>query len=130
MDKLLPFIMHHWLLTALFAVALVLLFIDEARSKGLGGARVSPQRTVELLNRENAILWDIRDPNAFKEGHIAGATQSCPTDKDRSIVIACALGQKASVEMNKLQKQGYNKVYILAGGITAWKNAGLPLVKE
>ena len=139
MEKILPFITRHWFLVALFIVALIWLIIEESKNKG-GGRRLSPQSMTRLINSENAVVLDIRDANAFTEGHITGAinvpaseldrTNCLEKYKQRSLVLVCSTGQRASTAMNKLHKQGYTKVYILAGGLAAWKNAGLPLVRR
>lgn len=140
MEQVLPFITKHWFLVALFLIAFIWLIIEETRRKG-GGVRLTPQLTTQLINKEKAVVLDIRDVNAFGSGHITGAINiPLPTldnsvkqlekYKERPLVVVCATGQKASVVMNKLRKQGYTKIYILAGGIAAWKNANLPLVTK
>lgn len=140
MSKLLPFIQHHWILVSAFVIALILLFILEARSKGLGGSRLSAAQLTQMVNREQAVVIDIRDAAAFHDGHIIHAINiplvdldqnlvRLEKDKQKAIVVVCAMGQKSPVVMNKLRKLGFEKVYILAGGMMSWKNAHLPLVK-
>lgn len=141
MEKILPFFARHWFLVLLFLIALVWLIFEESRSKGRGGSRLTPELTTQLINRENAVVLDIREAGFFNDGHITGALNIPLEQLDRSsnrlekykekpVVIVCNTGQKAGSVMNKLRKQGYTKVYVLAGGITAWKNANMPLVKN
>ncbi len=140
MEKLPAFIAHHWFLVACFVVAFILLIITEARSKGLGGGRVTPQQATILINRENAVVVDIRDANAFNAGHVVNA-QNIPAAqldqqmnrleafKQRSIILVCATGQKSLSVMATLKKRGFEKVFVLTGGMGAWKNASMPVVK-
>ena len=141
MEKLIPFIVHHWVLVVAFVIALVILIIVEARSKGMGSSGLSAQRLTQLINREQALVVDIRDAHAFNDGHIIHAInipfaeidqnlKRLEKDKTRPIVIVCAMGQKAAMAMNKLKKQGFEKVYILTGGMTAWKNAHMPVARQ
>lgn len=141
MEKLLQFVAHHWLLSAAFVVALMVLIVVEARSKGVGGAsRLSVIQLTQLINHEQALIVDIRDAVVFNDGHIVNAinipfvdfdqnAKRLEKDKQRPIVIVCATGQKSAVVMNKLKKQGFEKVYLLVGGMTAWSNASMPVKK-
>ncbi len=69
MQDIIQFAVHHWLLCGLFIVLLILLMLEEARSKGLLG-QLGPQDLVQLINRESAVVVDIRNREAFKDGHI------------------------------------------------------------
>ncbi len=140
MQKLWPFIMHHWILSAAFVLAVIVMIVIEARSKGVGGARLSAHQLTQLVNREQAVIIDIRDANAFSYGHIINAInipladidqniKRLEKDKQRPIVIVCAMGQKSTIAMNKLRKLGFEKVYVLIGGMASWRNASMPVVK-
>jgi rhodanese-related sulfurtransferase len=139
-QDIIAFAIHHWLLSGLFVVLLILLFIEEARSKGLLG-QLSPQDLVVMLNRDSAVVVDIRPRDAFQEGHIIGAVNFPQAElekdltklnkfKDRPVVVVCATGQKAAEIAMKLKKQGYERVSVLSGGINSWKTAQMPLVKK
>lgn len=140
MQDILPFVVHHWLLSSTLIVLLLLLFIEEARAKGLLG-QLSPQELVQLINRESAVVVDIRNRDAFQTGHIVGALNFPQAEleknfdklgkyKDRPIVIVCAMGQKAAEIAVKLTQQNFERVHVLSGGVNAWKNAQMPLVKK
>ena len=141
MGKVLQFAANHWILVAAFVGALVALFVIEALSKGLSGInRLTPFQATRLINSENAVVIDIRDMNAYDKGHITNAVHILPTELDKNIkrleqykhqplIIVCAIGQKSRYFIEKLRKQGYEKVYILMGGMSAWNNADMPVVK-
>ena len=140
MQDIIQFVVNHWLLSGLFIVLLILLLLEEARSKGLLG-QLGPQDLVQLINRESAVVVDIRNREAFQDGHIVGSVNFLQAElekdfnqlrkyKDRPIVIVCATGQKSGEIAAKLKKQNFERVHVLSGGINAWKNASMPLVKK
>ena len=70
MEQLFTFIGNHPLLVGAFVV-LLFLFIRNEMSRG--GATISSQRLVQLVNSESAIVVDVRDANEYSEGHIVDA---------------------------------------------------------
>ncbi|MGB6976510.1 MAG: rhodanese-like domain-containing protein [Gammaproteobacteria bacterium] len=140
MEQFITFIMHHWPLSLAFLVVLILLILEESRGALLGAPRISPQEATRLLNHENAVVVDVREATAYDSGHILGAI-NVPQNKienelpqleklkDKPIIVVCASGQESLKAANKLRKPGV-KVHVLAGGLNAWRNAGLPLVKS
>ena len=140
MQDIIQFAINHWLLCGLFIVLLILLMLEEARSKGLLG-QLGPQDLVQLINRESAVVVDIRNREAFKDGHIVGSVNFPQMElekdfnqlgkyKDRPIVIVCGTGQKSGEIAAKLKKQNFERVHTLSGGINAWQNASMPLVRK
>ena len=104
-----------------------------------GVKKCSPATVTQLINKENAQLIDVRDKAEFKSGHITGSKHIPMTDitdktikleQDKPIVVICKLGQRAQSAAMLLKKQGYQNVMVLAGGVTAWRNDGLPVVKK
>lgn len=141
MERLSQFIINHWLLVTAFIIALIALFILETRSKGLSRSnRLTPSQAVRLINSEKAVVIDIRDPKMFEKGHITHAVNIPTPELDKSLkklerykqqplIIVCTTGQKSAYFVNKLRKQSYQKVYMFAGGMGAWTNANMPVVK-
>ena len=141
MEDIVDFVARHGLIIGFFALAVLWLIIEEAKHQGFGGARQTPQEVTSLINKENAVVVDLRDCNVFKTGHIIGSI-NIPSDdldkrsdkiaayKQRSVVLVCAMGHKSVQVRNKLMQAGFENVYILAGGVAAWKQAELPLKKS
>lgn len=141
MDHLSQFVANHWVMCGAFLVVLIAIFYTEARSQGVaGGNRLTPQLVTHAMNRDMAVVVDIREPNGFADGHIINAvnvpmsawdTQSSKLQKYKAkpVIVVDALGQKAQGYATKLTQAGFENVKILAGGINAWRNAKLPLVK-
>jgi rhodanese-related sulfurtransferase len=140
-QQILQFIQNHWLLCAAAFVILALLIFEEIKSKISGIPKLSAQDTVLWLNRENAVLVDLRSKTAFSSGHILGAINILRAEidsnlkklephKSQSIILADDRDTDASSAGVKLQKAGFTKIYVLAGGLGAWKDAQLPLNKK
>jgi rhodanese-related sulfurtransferase len=137
MDQLFDFIANHPLLVGTFVLLLVLFVRNETRR---GGDSVSAQQLVDLVNRENAVVIDVRDKKEFEQGHIVGAVNvpyaalegrvgELKKYQDKPVVIACRMGQHAGAAGMILKKNGFASVTRLAGGIAEWRNQNLPVVK-
>ena len=141
MEKLSQFIINHWFLITAFIIALIALCILETCSKWLSESNhLTPYQVVRLINSEEAVVIDIRDYEAFKRGHITYAINIPATALDKSLkevekykqqslIIVCTMGKQSAHFVNKLCKRGYQRVYMLAGGMGAWINANMPVVK-
>jgi rhodanese-related sulfurtransferase len=137
MDQLLVFVTNHPYLVGAFAV-LFALFVRNEMSRG--GATVSAQQLVQLVNSEDAVVIDVRDKGEFDEGHIVGAINVPHANldarldelkkyKDKPVVIACKMGQHSGTAGTILRKAGFENVSRLRGGITEWRGQSLPVVK-
>lgn len=130
---------HPYLSLALAALTLALVFTEVAGLfrgfKGLG-----PAHLTALINRDNALVVDLRPQADFEKGHIPGSknvqlSQFDPENKQLTaaralpVVLVCKTGQTASSAAGRLHKAGFERVYVLDGGIGAWQQADLPLVK-
>jgi rhodanese-related sulfurtransferase len=93
---------------------------------------------VQLINRQDAVVIDVREPNEFKAGHIPNA-RNIPMGqlesrkdleklKSKPILLVCQSGSRSAQASANLQKQGYN-VVTLAGGMAAWQQASMPVEK-
>jgi len=137
MDRLLEFVVNHPELVGPFVVLVVLFILLETRR---GGKTVSTHQLTHLVNREGALVLDVRDSKEFREGHITDA-RNIPFStlkeslsqlekfKDKPVVIVCKMGQHAGAAGRILHENGFKDVRRLSGGLTTWSSEGLPLVK-
>ena len=138
MERFIEFVGNHPILAGVFALLLALFARNEMRR---GGHSVSAQQLVDLVNREGAIVLDVRDRKEFDTGHIVGAI-SIPYANldgrieelrkfgDKPIVVACRVGQHSGAAGTLLRKRGYKNVSRLAGGMAEWLNQNLPVVRK
>jgi sulfur-carrier protein adenylyltransferase/sulfurtransferase len=86
-----------------------------------------------------ARLIDVREKTEWEEGHIPGARhvprgylelriENAVPNKDTPVLLYCAGGVRSVLAARTLQDMGYSDVRSMAGGYTAWKDAGLPVV--
>jgi rhodanese-related sulfurtransferase len=140
MKEIYLFLQNHSMLSMALIVVLILLFIIELLRLKQSAHRVGPLEATHLINHQNAVVLDIRSQEAFRSGHIIGAISLPLMDLEKKykkiekyskqpIIIVCAASLESSRAASFLLKNSYN-AHILAGGIRAWKEADMPLVKE
>lgn len=109
-------------------------------SRLLSGARdVNAAQAVQLLNRQDAIMLDVRDLGEYAAGHVPNSKhipfgdlerrlKELERHKSRPIIVngdsragqACAL----------LRRAGFAEVFALRGGIMAWAQDNMPVEKK
>lgn len=102
--------------------------------------RVPEITSTEALARQlgGALLVDVREDNERATGSPSGALglsrgflelriEQVEPDRDREIVLLCGSGQRSLLAAEALQRMGYRRVHSVAGGMAAWKAAGLPV---
>ncbi len=117
----------------------VMLLWPMLRRGAAGAAEVSPSEAVLLINRENALVLDVRNDTEFAGGHIAAA-RNIPLAQlseqlgklrkyqQKPIVVNCQSGARSGNACAQLRKAGFTRIYNLRGGMNAWKKANLPVV--
>ena len=138
MDQYLEFAANHMLLMTALLFSFFLLIFTELRRKAGGLVNVEPQDAVKLINND-AVVLDLRSPEAFAKGHIVNA-KNIPFDeleaknekleglRSKPIVAVCDSGMTSTRAVTQLRKSGFQSVYGLKGGIAGWTQANLPLV--
>ena len=124
-----------WLLILAAATSGALLVWPALTRARPGG--VSSQEAVRLMNREKASVIDVSEPGEYAAGHIVGSRNvpmsrlevapELPKNKTLPLVLVCASGKRAAAAAKALQAKGYAKAVVLAGGMTAWKAANMPV---
>ncbi len=139
MDRLLDYSINHPLLAGGLLVMIVVVLAFELRERGAAAFAVAPNEAIRLANA-GAVLVDLRSPNQFKDGHIAGA-RNLPGDQiaadpkaaaklaDKTVVLYCDTGATTAAAQRTLTQAGAKNVFSLRGGLAAWKQENLPVVK-
>ncbi|MBW0147408.1 rhodanese-like domain-containing protein [Marinobacter arenosus] len=138
MDRLFEFVVNHYILVSLFVAFLLAILVLESRR---GGAKISAQEAVTLINKDEAVVVDIRDRKEFGEGRITGSV-NIPLNslksraaelnkfKDKQIIVADKMGQHSAMAVKQLNAEGFTNVVRLNGGVADWRGSNLPLVKK
>ena len=98
---------------------------------------VTPEEAKNLIeSRKDLLIIDVRGQDELSEGYISGSTLMPLWDiikgsqrppKDKPILLICAIGGRSLALGQLMSKNGWDEVYNLKGGISAWKEAKLPL---
>lgn len=105
-----------------------------------GTSEVGTFEAVQLINRRDAVVLDVRESGDFAGGHIANAKhvpegqlndrmRELEKFKARPVIVACRTGGRALAVAGALRKNGFTEAVALRGGIAAWQQANLPLQK-
>jgi rhodanese-related sulfurtransferase len=141
MERLPEFITNHLFLVSLF-ISILMLLIWNLYGGALSGAKqIIPAELTRLVNREDAVVVDVRSEDDFKQNHILNAlnipekeleANKAKLDKytKQAVVIYCTSGVESARFARALVGQGFEQVYSLKGGLPSWQNANLPLTKE
>ncbi len=139
MDQLLDYFTNHPLLAGAAVVMAFFVLAFELRRRTDGAATIAPNDTIRLMNG-GAVLVDLRSANLYKDGHIAGA-KNIPGDQiaadpkalerlaGKAVVLYCDNGATTGAALRTLVRAGAKDVYGLRGGLAAWKQENLPVVK-
>lgn len=106
----------------------------------LSGIReVGAMEATQLINHQNAVVLDVREDSEYYAGHIPHSMhvplgqlakhQELEKIKGRPVIALCRSGMRSSHACRVLRKNGFEQVYNLAGGITAWERANMPMEK-
>jgi rhodanese-related sulfurtransferase len=98
-------------------------------------------RATQLINRQNAVLLDLREIKDYDAGHVPNAVH-IPLSQlasrggelakltSRPLIAYCDRGIRSRNAGSALSKLGFAEVYTLHGGVRAWTDAGLPVAKS
>jgi rhodanese-related sulfurtransferase len=108
--------------------------------RGAGGPSVTTLQATQMINRQDALLLDVREQAEYAQAHILNA-RGLPLSqlearigdiekfKDKPLIVYCATDNRSSSAVATLKKRGFSNVVILSGGFAAWQQAGLPVQK-
>ena len=126
----------------LIAIALIsgaLLLWPALSRRGRGG--VTAGEATQLINRRNAVVVDLRPAAEFATGHLPSARHlefaelqakvgQLVKNKSNPVLLVCQTGQQSNKAVRVVQDAGYAEVHVLQGGLNAWQQAGMPVVKQ
>ncbi|MCC6194953.1 MAG: rhodanese-like domain-containing protein [Burkholderiales bacterium] len=132
------FIEKNWILILAMIVSGALLVWPLVQRRLSPAKEIGTLNVTQLINHENAVLLDVREPADAGGGRLPNAVH-IPLSQlgsrggelakltARPIVVYDALGRRAGAAGGALAKLGFGSIYTMQGGLKAWKDAGLPL---
>jgi rhodanese-related sulfurtransferase len=133
-----PFIENNWILIVVLLVSGGMLLWPLIQRRTSPMKEIGNLEVTHLINQQNAVLLDVREPSAFEGGKLPNALH-IPLSQlqsrigelakltGRPVVAYCMRGQRSRGAGAVLAKAGFAGIYTLQGGVLAWKGAGLPL---
>lgn len=108
--------------------------------RGAGGPSVNTLEATQLINRQDALVVDVREQAEYAQSHILNARllplsqlearlADIEKFKDKPVIVYCATGNRSGAAAATLRKSGFSNVSNLSGGFAAWRQAGLPVQK-
>ncbi len=140
MERLFEFAGNHPFLVTALVIMIGLVIFHEVRRKNQGSTSVATQDGVRLINRGAAVV-DVREAEKFAQGHIINARNVAfqalernhePLAKLRkkTVLVVCDNGATSARAAEHLRKAGFEQVFSLRGGLNAWRQENLPLVRD
>lgn len=140
-DQLIEFAGNHPILVMAFLTLLALVFFNEMKIATQRFASLTPAAAVALMNSEEVVVLDVREPNEVLGGKIANAIQipfsglakrigELEKHKGKTLLVYCKTGARSGMACKELARAGFEKVYSLNGGLAAWQDAHLPTSKK
>lgn len=108
--------------------------------RGAGGPSVNTLEATQMINRQDAMMLDVREQAEYAQSHVLNA-RGLPLSqfdarigdiekyKDKPLIVYCATDNRSRTAVAKLKNHGFSNVFSLSGGFAAWQNAGLPVQK-
>ncbi len=138
--RLPDFIGNHTMLVLLFFSVLLAWVGSEVSRLFRGYREITPGALTQMINRESPLVVDLSSSQDFEKGHIPGArhvplSQFDPENKelakvrDLPVALYCKTGTTSAQAASRLVKAGFQRVFWLGGGLAAWQQADLPLVR-
>lgn len=134
------FVQENWLLILVFVLSGAMLAWQFVAPRFSAVKSVNTVQATQLINRQNALLLDVREPKEFEGGRLpaalhiplsqlAGRAAELAKYATRPVIAYCESGRRSRMAGGTLSKAGFKEVYSLEGGLAAWKKDGLPVEK-
>jgi len=141
MAQLIEFATNNLLMVGALAVIAALIIKTEIGLRLSNITQLNVNEAVRLMNDDNVVVLDVRESNEYSSGHIRDSVHipmsalvkrlgELDKYKSKPILAYCRSGSRSNSACNTLNKQGFENVSNLAGGIMSWTSANLPVTKK
>jgi rhodanese-related sulfurtransferase len=134
------FLQTNWMLVLTMFVSGGMLLWPVLQRRSSGMTEIGTLRATTLLNNNNPVLLDVREPREYADVKMRDAmhiplsqlkdrADQTAKDKSRPVIVYDARGMRARGAGALLKSAGFSDIYMLSGGLQAWRDAGLPIEK-
>jgi rhodanese-related sulfurtransferase len=135
------FITNNWPLILVMIVSGAMLLWPFVNRRFSAMRDIGTAQATQLINRQNAVLLDLREPKEYEGGRLPSAVhiplselavrgQELAKFTGRPLIAYCARGNRSQSAASALAKLGFTDTYSLHGGLRAWADAGMPVEKS
>lgn len=141
MQDIMQFAGSHTILSLAWVVLLVLVIVTTVKGMFSKVKTISRGEATRLINKEEAVVVDVRGRDDYRKGHISNAINVLAADikkgsfgelekhKAQPIIVVCATGTSAAESAGQLNAAGFDNVSVLKDGVSGWSGENLPLVR-
>lgn len=141
MQEIMNFAGKYPILSISWIVLLFLLIVTTISGMFSKVNAVTRAEATRMINKDNALVVDVRQSEDYRKGHIHGAINVTATEikqgqygelrkhQARKLIIVCANGHNASQLASRLSAAGFEQITILKEGISGWIGENLPLTR-
>lgn len=137
---MIEFLTQNILLVVLIIVSGGMLIWPLFNSAVAGAKQIGTLEATRLMNSGDAVVVDVRDAAEFAGGRIPKSKNIPFSDlakriadlekfKTKPVVVTCASGSRSTGAVRLLKNAGFSNLYLLKGGLAAWREASLPVEK-
>ncbi|UVK78065.1 MAG: putative sulfurtransferase YibN [Sodalis sp. Fse] len=140
MQEIMQFINNHSILILVWLVLLATIIFISIQNQFFSIGEVSRGEAILLINKEDAVIVDLRSRDDYRKGHIANSVNMLPADikngnldaldKAKPVIVVFTSGTISRESAKNLNKAGFERVYVLKEGIFGWSEENLPLVQK
>lgn len=141
MQEIMQFVGRHPILSIAWIALLVAVLVTTFKSLTSKVKVITRGEATRLINKEDAVVVDLRQRDDFRKGHIAGSINLLPSEikannvgelekhKDKPVIVVDGSGMQCQEPANALTKAGFAQVFVLKEGVAGWAGRLLPLVR-
>ncbi|RPH31093.1 rhodanese-like domain-containing protein [Buttiauxella warmboldiae] len=141
MQEIMQFVGRHPILSLAWVALLAAVLFMTFKSLTSKVKVITRGEATRLINKEDAVVVDVRSRDDYRKGHIANSLNVLPADiksgnfgelekhKAQPVIVVCGNGISSQESAALLTKAGFEKVTLLKEGIAGWSGENLPLVR-
>jgi len=142
MQEYIDFFSNNPMLSFAWVAIAAMLIQSIVKDKISGVKTINSQQATLLINKQDAIVVDVRSKEEFQTGHIVNAKNitlsqiekgtfpAIENKKQTPIIVVCETGARSASAAAKLVKAEFTQVTSLFSGMDGWKSANLPTTKK
>lgn len=142
MQEYIDFFSNNPMLSLAWVAIAAMLIHSLVKDKISGVKTITAQEATLLINKQDAIIVDVRSADEFQKGHIVnaknitlsqiekGSFSAIENNKQSPIIVVCESGTRSTSAAAKLVKAEFAQVTSLFSGMSGWKAANLPTTKK